>query len=56
MNGHLDVVQMLVAASANLDVKDAEGFAALTIAEREDHDAVVKFLQSGRPSETADAS
>ena len=40
----------------NLDVKDAEGFTALTIAEREDHDAVVKFLQLCRPSKTADAS
>ena len=56
MHGHLDVVQMLVAANANLDVKDAEGFTALTIAEREGHDAVVRLLQSCRPSETADAN
>jgi ankyrin repeat protein len=56
MNGHLDAVQMLVAANAILDIKDAEGLTALTIAEREGHDAVVRFLQSCRPSETTAAS
>ena len=45
MMGHLDVVKMLVNHGAKLNVKDNRGYNALTIAKRNDHQEVVKFLE-----------
>ena len=43
--GHLDVVKMLVNHDAKLNVKDNRGYNALTIAKKNDHQEVVKFLE-----------
>ena len=48
--GHLDIVKMLVNHGAKLDAKDNRSYDASAIAEKNNHQGVVKFLEKQRES------
>ena len=51
MNGHIKIVQLLLANGADVNLKDSEGDTALDEAELNDNTEIIKLLKSAGAKE-----